>query len=87
MTIPRTLNINTNPAGWVAAAGAIYAAAVMSYNYANHFGVLDPAVIVAAVGAVSALFVRTAVTPTADPVNGIGQSLVPAPPVAPPPAP
>jgi hypothetical protein len=85
-TLPRALNPATNPAGWLAAAGAVYAAAVMVYNAVNHHGVIDTNVIIAAVGAVGALLTRQAVTPVADPKNGAGVPLAPVVPV-PPPAP
>lgn len=88
MQLPRILNPATNPAGLLAAAGAVYAAAVMIYNVVNHHGVIDTAVIVAAIGAVGALFTRQAVTPTADPKSADGVPLVPAaPPAAEPPKP
>lgn len=79
VTVPRALNVSTNPAGWMAAAGAVYAAAVMIYNAYNHHGVIDTNVIVAAVGAVGALLTRQVVTPVADPKDGAGRSLYPAP--------
>ena len=93
-TVPRALNVSTNPAGWMAAAGAVFAAATMIYNAVNHHGVIDTGVIVAAAGAVSALLTRQVVTPVADPKNGAGVPLVPVatpvavpPPLLPPPPP
>lgn len=77
MNVPRALNISTNPAGWLAAAGAVYAAAVMIYNTWNHHGVIDTNVIIAAIGAVGALFTRQLVTPIKDPKDGAGNALVP----------
>ncbi len=77
ITVPRALNVSTNPAGLLAAAGAVYAAAVMIYNAVTHHGVIDTGVIVAAVGAVGALLARQVVTPVADPKNGAGVPLVP----------
>ena len=65
-----------NPTGLMAAAGAVYAAAVMIYNATHHHGVIDPQVIVAAVGAVAALLARQVVTPVADPRDGNGDALV-----------
>ena len=65
-----------NPAGLMATAGAVYAASVMIYNAMHHHGVIDPAVIVAAVGAVAALLTRQVVTPVADPRDGNGDALV-----------
>jgi hypothetical protein len=76
-TFPRGLNITTNPAGWLATAGAVYAAAVMIYNAVNHHGVIDTNALVAAVGAVGALLTRQVVTPVSDPKNGAGVPLVP----------
>lgn len=83
VTVPRALNASTNPAGLLAAAGLVYAAVVMIYNAVNSHGVVDTNVIIAAVGAVGALLTRQAVTPVADPKNGAGVPLVPAPPVPP----
>lgn len=77
VTVPRALNVNTNPAGLLAAAGVVYAAAVMIYNAVQHHGVIDTNVIVAAVGAVAALLTRQVVTPVADPKNGAGVPLIP----------
>lgn len=77
VTVPRALNVNTNPAGLLAAAGVVYAAAVMIYNAVQHHGVIDTNVIVAAVGAIAALLTRQVVTPVADPKNGAGVPLVP----------
>jgi hypothetical protein len=65
-----------NPAGLMAAAGAVYAAAVMITNAVHHHGIIDPAVIVAAVGAVAALLARQVVTPVADPRDGNGEPLL-----------
>src|SRR5260221_2590773 len=83
----RILSPVTNSAGLSAAALAVYAAAVMIYNVANHHGVIDVPVIVAALAAVSALYTRQKVTPVADPRDGNGQPLVPAPPRTGPPVP
>jgi hypothetical protein len=82
-TLPRSLSLTTNPAGWLAAAGAVFAAATMIYNAVNHHGVIDTGVIVAAAGAVGAILTRSAVTPVADPKNGAGVPLVPVVPVVP----
>lgn len=76
VSLPRALNPSTNPAGYVAAAGAVVAAVVMITNAVNHHGIIDSSVIVAAVGAVLALFTRTVVTPVADPKDGAGNQLV-----------
>lgn len=72
----RALSLNTNPTGILGAAAALYAAAVMLYNYANHHGVIDPEVIIAAISAAAFLYTRFKVTPTADPKNGAGEPLV-----------
>lgn len=84
VTIPRALSPATNPAGWLAAAGAVFAAAVMTYNAVSHHGVIDTGVIVAAVGAVGALLTRQVVTPVSDPKDGAGRPLLPVSPVTPP---
>lgn len=72
----RAVSPTLNPTGLMAAAGAVYAAAVMIWNATHHHGVINPAVIVAAVGAVAALLTRQVVTPVADPRDGNGDSLV-----------
>ncbi len=79
MPLSRTLNPQTNPAGYMATAGAVLAAVTMIYNAFQHHGLIDPAVIIGAVGAVSALLTRQIVTPTADPKNAAGVPLVPVP--------
>jgi hypothetical protein len=80
----RALSPSLNPAGLMAAAGAVYAATVMITNAYNGHGIIDPPVIVAAVGAVAALLTRQAVTPVKDPRDGNGTPLAPAvPPDAP----
>lgn len=81
----RLMSFSTNPAGLVAAAGAIYAATVMITNAVHGHGVIDPEVVVAAVGAVASLFVRQNVTPVADPKDRNGNPLTPVP-LLPPPA-
>lgn len=87
MSVPAVLHPKTNPTGYMAAAGAVYAAAVMIYNARYHHGIIDVPVIVAAVAAVGSLLTRQIVTPVAAPRNGAGWPLVPAaipgPPVAP----
>jgi multidrug efflux pump subunit AcrA (membrane-fusion protein) len=77
--LPRTLNPALNSTGFMAAAGAIYAAAAMIYNVYNHHGVLQAPVVLAAVAAVASLLIRQRVTPVADPVDGAGRTLVPLP--------
>jgi hypothetical protein len=48
----------------------------MITNAVHHHGIIDPAVIVAAVGAVAALLARQVVTPVADPRDGNGEPLL-----------
>lgn len=76
MNLARIANPVTNPNGYIAAIGAVYAATVMIYNAVQHHGVIDTNVIIAAAGAVLALFGRTLVTPVKDPKDGNGNSLV-----------
>jgi hypothetical protein len=78
VNLRRVLSPLRNPAGLMAAAGAVYAAAVMIVNAYHHRGVIDPQVIVAAVGAVAALATRQVVTPVADPRGAAGEPLRPA---------
>ena len=54
----RLLSPAQNPAGWMVAAGAVYAAAVMILHARDHHGVIDASVIVAAIGAVAAALTR-----------------------------
>ena len=77
--LPRTISPALNPTGWIAAAGVIYAGVSMAYNAANHHGAWSTPVFVALVGAVASLLTRQVVTPVADPVDGAGRPLVPAP--------
>jgi hypothetical protein len=77
--IPGLLSYKLNPTGYMAAAGTIYAAAVMVWNAAHHHGVISIPVIVAALGAAWSLYTRTAVTPVAAPRDGNGNPLVAAP--------
>lgn len=81
--LPRPLTPHLNAPGLLAAAGAVYAAAVMCYNAYYHHGVLSTPVLVAGVAALGSLLTRFVVTPVADPRDGAGRPLVPAP--APPP--
>lgn len=78
----RMANPVLNPNGYIAAAGAVLAAAVMIDNAVHRHGVIDTTVIVSAAGAVSALFARQLVTPVKDPKDASGNALatVPAPP-------
>src|SRR6266704_3684451 len=63
-TLKRALTPATNPAGLGSSAAAIYAAVVM-----------DPQVILAALGAAAFLYARFKVTPVADPRDGNGVPL------------
>ena len=73
--MPRLVNPATNPNGYMAAAGAILAAVVMITNAVHHHGIIDPTVIVSAIGAMAALFTRQLVTPVGDPKDGNGNAL------------
>src|SRR5258707_12146276 len=79
----RVLSPSTNATGLAAAAAAIYAAVVMIVHAVHHQGVIDPQVLVAAVGAAAFLYARFKVTPVADPRDGNGKPLVPVIPEAP----
>ena len=81
--LPRSLHPATNAPGLMAAAGAIYAGVSMAYNAYNHRGAWSTPVFIALIGAVMSLLTRFVVTPTADPVDGAGRPLVPAPVTAP----
>jgi hypothetical protein len=81
--LKRALSPATNPTGLGSAAAAIYAAAVMILNATHHHGVIDPQVVIAALGAAAFLYARFKVTPVADPKDGNGQPLVAAAPVQP----
>ena len=48
----------------------------MIWNATHHHAVIDPQVIIAAVGAAAFLYARFKVTPVADPKDGNGQPLV-----------
>ena len=74
----RALSPNLNPTGIGSAAAAVYAAAVMIWNATHHHAVIDPQVIIAAIGAAAFLYSRFKVTPVADPRDGNGQPLAPA---------
>jgi hypothetical protein len=77
--VNRALSPQLNPTGLGAAAAAIYAAVVMIWNATHSHGVIDPQVIVAAVGAAAFLYARFKVTPVADPRDGNGKPLTPPP--------
>jgi len=82
--VPRVLHPATNPAGYTATAGTVYAGVVMVWNSADHHGSFSAPVFVALLAAVASLFTRFLVTPVADPKNCAGVPLVSAPPVVPP---
>jgi hypothetical protein len=86
MAVKRALSPATNATGLGSAAAAIYAAVVMIWNVSHHQAAIDPQVVIAAIGAAAFLYTRFKVTPVADPRDGNGQPLVPAPVAAPPPA-
>ena len=50
----------------------------MIVNAVHHHAVIDPQVILAAIGAAAFLYARFKVTPVADPKDGNGNPLVPA---------
>lgn len=88
MAVKRALSPNLNPTGIGAAAAAVYAGVVMILNAVNHHGVIDPQVILAAIGAAAFLYTRFKVTPVADPRDGNGAplaavSVIPVPPAGP----
>ena len=72
----RALSPHLNPAGYMAAIGAVYAVAIMIWNAYRHHGIIDPQVVVAALAAVAALLTRQVVTPVGDPKDGNGKPLV-----------
>lgn len=78
--VKRALSPVLNPTGIGAAVAAIYAAVVMVWNATHNAGVIDPQVLVAAAAAAALLYTRFKVTPVADPRDGNGQPLAPAPP-------
>jgi hypothetical protein len=87
MAVPRAANPVTNPNGYLAAVGAVIAAAVMIYNGVSHHGLVDATVIASGVTAFLALISRQ-YTPVADPRDGNGKALaappeIPAAPAAP----
>jgi hypothetical protein len=79
----RALTPTLNPTGLGSAAAAIYAAVVMIWNATHHHAVIDPQVIVAAIGAAAFLYTRFKVTPVADPKDGNGAPLKAQPPAGP----
>jgi len=75
--VKRALSPSTTATGLGAAAAAIYAAVIMVWHATHHAGVIDPQVLVAALGAAVFLYSRMKVTPVADPRDGNGQPLIP----------
>lgn len=75
----RALSPSLNPTGIGSAVAAVYAAAVMIWNATHHHAVIDPQVIIGAVGAAAFLYTRLKVTPVADPRDGNGKPLVSSP--------
>lgn len=73
----RALSPSLNPTGIGAAIAAVYAAVIMIWNATHHHGVIDPQVLVAALGAAVFLYSRMKVTPIADPRDGNGNRLHP----------
>jgi hypothetical protein len=76
-TIARLLHPKLNPGGYMAAAGAVYAAIVMILNAVHSHGVISVPVIVSAAAAVTSLLSRHYVTPVADPRTATGVQLIP----------
>ena len=74
--LKRALAPATNPTGIGSALAAVYAGAVMIWNGTHHHAVIDPQVIIAAIGAAAFLYSRMKVTPVADPKDGNGQPLI-----------
>src|SRR5258708_6444984 len=79
----RALSPSTNATGLGAAAAAIYAAVIMVWHATHHAGVIDPQVLVAAIGAAAFVYARFRVTPISDPRDGNGKPLAPAVPAVP----
>lgn len=78
--VTRAISPVYNATGISAAVAAVYACVVMVVNAIHHTGIIDPQVIVAAVGAALFLYSRFKVTPVADPRTADGVPLVPKPP-------
>jgi hypothetical protein len=81
--VKRALSPATNATGLGAAIAAVYAAVIMIWHAAHHQGVIDPQVLVAALGAAAFLYTRMQVTPVKDPRDGNGKPLAPAVPAVP----
>lgn len=78
--VQRAVSPTYNATGISAAAAAIYACVIMIWHATHHQGVIDPQVIIAAIGAALFLYSRFKVTPVADPKTADGTPLVPKPP-------
>ncbi len=74
-TLKRALTPTLNPTGLGSSIAAVYAAVVMVWNATHHHAVVDPQVILAALGAAAFLYTRVKVTPVADPRDGNGAPL------------
>jgi hypothetical protein len=74
--VKRALSPTYNATGIGSAAAAVYAAVVMIWHATHHTGVIDPQVIIAAIGAAAFLYSRFKVTPVADPKDGNGTPLL-----------
>jgi hypothetical protein len=73
--LKRTLTPALNPTGLGSAIAAVYAAVVMVWNATHHHAVIDPQVVLGALGAAAFLYTRFKVTPVSDPRDGNGQRL------------
>lgn len=71
----RALSPSLNPTGIGSAVAAVYAGVAMVWNATHHQAVIDPQVIVSALGAAAFLYSRLKVTPVADPRDGNGTPL------------
>jgi hypothetical protein len=79
--VQRAVSPTYNATGISASIAAIYACVVMIIHATQHTGIIDPQVILAAIGAALFLYSRFKVTPVADPKTADGVPLVPKPPV------
>jgi uncharacterized membrane protein YgcG len=73
--VKRLVSPALNPTGLGSSIAAVYAAVVMIANAVHHHAVINPQVIVAAIGAAAFLYSRFKVTPVADPRDGNGAPL------------
>jgi hypothetical protein len=75
MDIKRLLTPSLNPTGLTASAGVLYLIVQSILNYRAHSAIIDPQVVIAAIGTVLALLTRQVVTPVKDPRDGNGAQL------------